>query len=400
MPRHVTDAPVQRRSRSNEEDAAADFDPDAFRRQSTMLHDDGASGMTRATSYNRGGARPPTMIEQKLANAPASYAQPPVPSHPYGYGGYGYGGFQPGQVVAAYTPTTVNSANPFFNGYADSPAGTPVSGAHYDAGYDAHGNMLSRRPSSGSAPVLSRTASLASKPVPEPPADPHYVDVSRASVTPYQAAQYVEISRQLNAPPPPALPLAAVHEDTERAPEYAEHLPASPAKGVAPLDLKPQVLFDAPQHLGAPHAQPTPRESAFPESPFADPHMGAQQPARAPRRPSEEDLPTPPPAFAAAGEHGRVASIPPMLPEIQLQRGSFSPASADFPVAPSSVRPSPSSFSTAFDIPTPPPGAHFPESPAPAPSAHAPAPVRGGAVQKRPDTVYTMYDDEDAYGGM
>ena len=357
-----------------------------------MLADDAgmSGGMARAMSYNH--ARPPTMIEQRLANGPASYGAGSMASHPYGYGAYNQGGFQPGQVVQAYTPTTANSANPFFNAYGDSPVGSPVSVAPYDSQFDAHGNLnlIARHPSNGSSTVLSRNTSVASKAVPDLPADQqHYVDMSRSSVTPFQAAQYVEISRALNTTPPHALPLAAVHEEDM---DYAQDVPLPPAKDTAPLDLQPQIIFDTAQHLAVP-GQPTPHESSFPESPFADPTMAAEQAQHTPRRPSEDSVLQPPAAAFAGAERERITSIPPTLPEIHLQERAFSPVTLDFPDAPASVRPSPSPFSTAFSIPSPPPNAHFPESPAPAPAA-------GGASRaaaKRPEAVY---DDEDAYGGM
>ena len=365
--------------------------------------DDDMSGMSRAMSYNHG-ARPPTMIEQKLANAPASYGAPSMPSHPYGgYGrGYEQGGFQPGQIVQPYSPATANSANPFFNAYGESPMGSPVSVAPYDSQYDAYGNVIARQPSNGSSAVLSRHTSATSKAVPEPPtgADGQYVDMSRSSVTPYQAAQYVEISRQLNTTPPQALPpLSAVNEDAEFDHHYQTHAVQDTTQ---PLDLQAQqqVLFEASQHLGVP--QPTPRESSFPESPFADPTMAAEQAQHIPRRASEESLPPMPPAPAFMSEQReRITSIPPTLPEIHLQERAFSPVTADFPIAPSSVRPEPSPFAASFDIPSPPPDAHFPAA-VPAPAAPAPA-VRaqvGASGAKRPDTVYTLYDDDDAYGGM
>ena len=91
----------------------------------------------------------------------------------------------------------------------------------------------------------------------------------------------------------------------------------------------------------------------------------------------------------AKEERERMTSIPPTLPEIHLQERAFSPVTLDFPDAPASVRPSPSPFSTAFeDIPTPPPARTSLRT------LPRPAPLR---LRRRPETVY---DDEDAYGGI
>ncbi|KAI0701144.1 hypothetical protein C8T65DRAFT_697137 [Cerioporus squamosus] len=388
---------VRRSRRNSDDDDGNDFDPDAFRRQSMMLPEDGATGMARAMTYNRGGARPPTMIEQKLANGPVSYNPPQMPAHPYGYSSYNT--FAPGQIV---TPTTVNSANPFFSPYGESPMASPVSSVPvYESAYDARGNPVSRAPSTVSSAILSRhTSTSSNKPLPEPAAEAQYVDLSRSSVTPFQAAQYAEISRRLNTTPPQPLPLSAVAEEFD----HAQEVIVAPAHEVEPLELQPQMSFDEGQRL---NVQPTPRESSFPESPFADPNMPnmvAEQSQHIPKRDSTDSfLQAPEPLFTTKE---RITSIPPTLPDLQIEHRPFSPVSLDFPVAPSSVHATPSPFSTSFSIPTPPPNAHFPEARVPSPVAEpapAPAPAqrtpRVPAAQ-RPDTVYTIYDEEDAYAGI
>ena len=366
-----------------------------------MLPDDGASGMARAMTYTRGGARPPTMIEQRLANAPVSYSPAPMQSHPYN--NYpSYNSFSPGQVV---TPTTMNSANPFFSQYSESPMASPVTSVPaYDSAYDAQGNPISRHPSVSSTAVLSRHTSAASnKPLPDPAGDAQYVDMSRSSVTPFQAQQYAEISRRLNTTPPQALPLGAVAEEYDQGHEVA--IPVPVAKEVEPLELQPQMSFDEGQRLTV---QPTPRENSFPESPFADPTMAAEQRQHIPQRDSGDSfLQAPEPAFAKENERERerITSIPPTLPDIQIEQRPFSPVTIDFPAVPSSVHATPSPFSTSFSIPSPPPNAHFTENQnrAPSPVTEAPPAARAPAVtpiSKRPDTVYTLYDEEDAYGGI
>ena len=54
-------------------------------------------------------------------------------------------------------------------------------------------------------------------------------------------------------------------------------------------------------------------------------------------------------------ERERITSIPPTLPDIQIEQRPFSPVTIDFPAVPSSVHATPSPFSTSFSIPSPPP---------------------------------------------
>ena len=85
-----------------------------------------------------------------------------------------------------------------------------------------------------------------------------------------------------------------------------------------------------------------------------------------------------------------------------MNERSFSPVTMDFPIAPSSVQPSP--LSAAFTLPSPPIEAHFPTSPSPAnpdtPTVPVMRPAKQVTQEKRPDTTYTLYDDDDAYGGI
>lgn len=356
-------------------------------------------------TVNRGGStpRPPTMIERKMANTPVSYDIPAM-AHPYGYAGaYGQPSFSPGQIITPgpYTPTTVNSANPFFAPYGESPIGSPVSVAPYDSAYNEQGQFVSRQPSNGSTAILSRQPSSAAVPASQPAEGAQYVDLSRSSVTPFQAAQYAEISRRLNTNPPEALPASQVAEVAEELAEHDEPAPVPIPKPVEPLELQPSISFDESQHLTV---QPTPRESSFPESPFADPTMSFHE-DQLEHAPERDSFPQPPsPTFSSSS---RVTSKPPTLPEIQIQQRPFSPVSLDFPLVPSTPRAVPSPLASTFSMPSPPPDAHFPESPAAAaaPAAAAPAPVPRSQVtpvpmSKRPDTVYTLYDEEDAYAGI
>ena len=75
----------------------------------------------------------------------------------------------------------------------------------------------------------------------------------------------------------------------------------------------------------------------------------------------------------------------------------------EFTLAPGATRPAPapSPLASSYTLPTQPADAHI--------ANKAPQTLAETALQprlqrdepaKRPDTVYTMYDDEDAYGGI
>ena len=118
----------------------------------------------------------------------------------------------------------------------------------------------------------------------------------------------------------------------------------------------------------------------------------------------EVPLPTP-----IMFEQTRISSNPPTLPEIRVPERSFSPAaSLELPI-PLSARESPSPFSVEFsDVRTPPPaGLKFTSSPlaTSTPTSAEPTVIPSdqkaeAKSSKRPDTVYTLYDEEDAYGGF
>lgn len=212
-------------------------------------------------------------------------------------------------------------------------------------------------------------------------ADPHYTDLSRSSVTPFQAAQYAEITEKLGAPMSSVL--SAVPEERQAA--VSDNL-AVPS-------------HDDPSTQG---------ENTRTESPFAD-AAAVQQPIDNPSDESMDDeLPLPSPS---AFQQTRIASLPPTLPEIYVPE-HFSPvASLEFPV-PLSVRNSPSPLSAEFsDLRGPPPTteSYYKSSPlatstpvqAQAQATVIPRePKTDGAPTNRRDTVYTVYDEEDAYGGI
>lgn len=394
---------VQRRSRRDKDD---DFSADAFRRQSVMLPDPDAPVVP-----DRGfAARPPSMIQQRLGQGgPISFDQ-----HPYAgnNGYYGYGeqpSFNPGQVVAmpgqpmppqAWTP---DSSRPFFAPMGESPMGSPVSVAPYDSQYDANGQFvrqpspgpnefLNRQPSNGPNQFLERQPSygaaveLARQPsygpgtvMPPPPpvgmaldAPDHsrYVDLNRSSVSPFQAEQYAEISHQLNTAPPMPLPTPMVAAAAEEA-------------FIKEDEYVPEVTTPRPLNLPA---QP-------PKSPTDSPFNDAEA----------DDLPRAPSPTFSRKTH--VDSMPPMLPQ-----RSFSPVTIDFPMNASPAHAAPSPLATSVAMPSAPAEAYLgngPASPQDAPHTGIPdnhqaipRPGNNSASGARPDTVYTMYDDDDVYGGI
>ncbi|KAF8273145.1 actin-domain-containing protein [Lactarius quietus] len=302
----------------------------------------------------------------------------------YGATNYSQNSFSPGQVV---TPT---SANPFFSPYAQDIMVSPVSSTvpeYHDpprSGQPAFPpQALTRESSNGMDPVaVARQNSVTGGPfnpvVSSPDAtDPQYTDLSRSSVTPFQAAQYAEITEKLGAP-------------------------MSSVLGAVPEE--PQAVTTDNMEVPSDEVPSTPAESTDAESPFTD-VVAVQQPID---DELEDDSPLPSPN---AFQQTRIASLPPTLPEISVPERSFSPvASLEFPV-PLSVHNTPSPFSVEFsDARGPPPNmSNYKSSPlatfAPL-QAQAEAtviprePKSEAAPTTRPDTVYTVYDEEDAYGGI
>jgi len=287
------------------------FDSDVFRRQSRMLHDE-PQVVPDSNNDSPFAPRPPTMIERRMNSTPVSN----MGGHPYGpgpaYGGYndysaGYDqpGFSPGQVF----PHHQSYGDSYMDSPMSAPMSPPMSVSHGDVGAEqSRSAYLSRQPPTNDPALTDNNG--------------HYVDLSRSSVTPFQAAQYEEIHRRLNMPP------------------------AAPVLGSLAEDEYPQKEL-APQG----------------PSPFADP--------------SEVMLPPPSPAHS---NRDRIDSNPPKLPELNPP---MSPVYALHPT-PAEVLRKKSEVSTAG----------LPAAPAPAYVA------RPNLNQKRPDTVYTIYDDEDAYAGI
>ncbi|KAF9233853.1 hypothetical protein BU15DRAFT_79711 [Melanogaster broomeanus] len=227
-----------RRQRNRDID---DFDPDAFKRQSAMLIDE-------PVQYN---PRPPTMIERHNAS-PALAAQ-------VGYGGqnfYGnYGGHdQPASYATGEIMQHTGSPPP-------QPYGQPPMG--YSSYNDPQ--QLSRQPSNPA--YINRQPSAAPSYGPPPvPVDPNYADLNRSSGTPFQAAQYADISRHLSA-----------HDPKEQVAQPVGPLP-NPFEGSSegdtqtPAATSPEVHSEPTSGTAAPTSEaPAPEAPAQPRQNIIDP---------------------------------------------------------------------------------------------------------------------------------
>ncbi|GLB41574.1 hypothetical protein LshimejAT787_1001740 [Lyophyllum shimeji] len=390
---------IMKRQRDKDDNSAAAFNASDFRRSAVLMNDPPTHDETVERGFN---PRPPTMIQRKLASpAPTFGTQYGAPG-PYGaldgaeYGNmdqYGqYQSFAPGQVINAMSPpVSATSAHPMYHNPAYgqspfSPIGSPVSamGPGYDGG---PAPVLTRQPSSATQPSRQLSAgSVHGQPYPDQAnlsAPNEYVDLDRSSVTPFQAAQYAEISQRLNTPVPAGLDTPAVAQFVQSGNGGAPPVPANDSS--------------------SPFADPVP---------FIPAALLAGGGAAANTRPTSADSVTQAldnfPAPPSPAHSTRVDLAPPMLPEIKLESRV---ASYDFPT---SVRESPLDNVTK-DFMKSPLGSQFPATPSPLASSFeiasppaaatsypaAPVPeVKAEAKQeqkKRPDTVY---DDDDAYGGI
>jgi hypothetical protein len=311
------------------------------------------------------------MIEHHLKSMPSPLSRQATMPNTYSNNGYGndYGApeydqspFYPGDIV---TPT---SSNPFISPYTQDVMVSPVSSNVPDYHVASH-------PTSPLAPqALTRSSSstnqatvIGQNSIPGGPhspmvsspndTDPQYVELSRSSVTPSQGMQYEEITKKLHAPMSSVM--TTVTEES--------HDEDPPIESVNVDSGTEYQVIDAPSGSDV-------------EVPFPTPIMFEQT---------------------------RISSNPPTLPEIRVPERSFSPvASFELPV-PLSARESPSPFSVEFsDMRTPPPaGLKFTSSPlaTSTPTSIEPTVIphdQEAKSSKRPDTVYTLYDEEDAYGGF
>jgi len=336
-----------------------------------------------------GSPRPPTMIERHLNSMPSTLSSQPTMPNMYSNTGYGngYGAFEsdqssfyPGDIM---TPT---SSNPFISPYAQDVLVSPVSSSVPDYHVASHPTSpvsppqaLTRSSSSTNQAAVIRQNSIPGGPhspmVSSPnDTDPQYVELSRSSVTPSQGIQYEEITKNLHAP------MSSV------------------------MATVPEESYDDITHNRMLTTDPSLRDEVSLKE-FADVDSGTEQVVDASSG-LDIEVPLPTPIMF---EQTRISSNPPTLPEIRVPERSFSPvASLELPV-PLSARESPSPFSVEFsDVRTPPPaGLKLTSSPLATSTPESaeltiiPRDQKTEAKSfKRPDTVYTLYDEEDAYGGI
>lgn len=434
----------QRRSkkRKEERENANAFDPADFRRSAIMMHDPPTHDDTVSRGFN---PRPPSMIERKLASPAPTYGphggmQPGMTYNPYGdhsQGQYGYGAgdnspygngmdhqaqYAPPHQMMNQTPTSLFSPS----AYGQSPFSpvtpggfvtrrTSAGSSNGHQGQEARESPFFTQPNSTAA-GLAAAAQYATYPTQpgthdhqhnQPTAANSYVDLDRSSVTPFQAQQYAEISRKLNTQVPTggaggqsSLRMQNITEDDDddfiAPPPPPQKYDVSPfADPTTPrgqqfsLDHQPQAQAQTPvQSQFQPQSQSQVQQQQQQQEQDEDDFSAGYYATATPTAPS---LP-------------RVTSIPPMLPEIHVQprvsvnvhgeggAGGFEfpnprfAQSGTFPVTPSPLA---SSFGDEVHAAV---GAGTPA--AVAAPASAPSQV---ALGKRPETVY---DPEDAYGGI
>ncbi|KAG8717288.1 hypothetical protein FRC08_007838 [Ceratobasidium sp. 394] len=347
-----------KRQRGNNDD----FDRQSYLRNSMMIPDDapgagrpviGTQAALALARANTVGPRPPTMIERK-----PTYGQP-SPSFAPGQ----VVSFEPGQVVSAHS----SSAG---HGYP-----SPMAFAGYTPPAEHHQSELSRRPSG--AQLLTRqptnggmydqgyqqNSSVGYSPDSYHAHDGYTYPMHPAaaergmiqSVTPFQAQQYAEITRQLEGQPADAG-------------NYSFH-PISP---VEPIGYAISEEPDEPRH-GSAQSQ----EKGLP-NPFDE------KPPRVPSTP-----PTLPPLGVDDGRLSRTGT--PIDPNPQHAHWSYD-AKAGQPGTRLSIAGMPTSGGT---LPTMPPAAYTREERAVVVGNGEAMPAHGNG--KRPVSIV---DEEDVYGGM
>ncbi|PCH36430.1 hypothetical protein WOLCODRAFT_140418 [Wolfiporia cocos MD-104 SS10] len=344
----------------------------------------GAVVDARQYDYGYHGQNPAQPVQRQPSNGAAQYLnqqqtqpQPPSPVHQNLTR-------QPsaGPVQSLYRQPSAGPAQ----GLQRQPSDIATSSL-YSQPSDLVAQLLNRPPSTGANQLLSRQPAPGN-PTSAAASDAHYVDLDRSSVTPFQAAQYSEISRQLNvqapqsaAPPTPEINvmteksgmLAPMSEPVSPAPPYAkdDQPPPSPSPS-GPFSDRAEVKVDGAEHLDAPEDEHSKRDS----------------------------FPLPLPNF---DDQPRVGSTPPILPEIQHYR-AFSPMAAEYPAASMSRSPQ----NASFNMLSPPPTARtarFSQGPAVVPASLLAAgrPLADSGTEagvRVPETAYTVHDNEDAYSGI
>ncbi|KAK0466824.1 uncharacterized protein EV420DRAFT_1474251 [Desarmillaria tabescens] len=404
-----------------------EFDASTFRRSAVLMHDPPPDS-ENDRPFN---PRPPSMLERRnhpmsfgmQYGAPGPVYAPPERSQAY----YDTG------MSRDYSPSpAANSANPLFAlamyRQADEtprPSPAPIDTSQYVYSHDLDDGPLpspvyglggptipasppANRASENTTASVPRSVATYDQSVYRPsmasstlPAN-DYIDVTRSSVTPFQAAQYVEIANRLATEVPQGLDTPAVNE-------YVHSRNASLATNGS----------------GTPPVVP-PKDGHYSQASTASPKRTSAQSQASVDIMKDLEFPTPPSPVLSTSSRYRVDSTPPTLPEISIDRGSVSqyslpisyrdstsstPTSSPFPgsgsgfpsgvsqtitvggkLGPQSRFPTtPSPLGNSFVMTSPPAEGdrQLPSSPTPS-SPTIP-------VAKRPETIY---DADDAYGGI
>jgi len=256
----------------------------------------------------------------------------------------------------------------------------PRSDGHYYPSYDAAAGPARHLNYSASVFAMSQESG-GTYPSSE------YVDLRRTSVTPFQAAQYAEISKRLNTEVPNGITSA----------EYARA--QEKRSSLAVLATEERSPFDDPIPSSLRPAEAV-RNSMI-DRPFSVESHSTMFVAQ------EFDFPEPPSPALTVASRFRVDSTPPKLPEIDVDsrvsvHSSLGSESAGGLLSAKGAGPrsplAPSPLATSFAVPSPSPeNVPLPTTPTVATSAGA----AGSAVStKEPRRPETVYDPEDAYGGI
>ncbi|KAG6878888.1 hypothetical protein C0992_006901 [Termitomyces sp. T32_za158] len=389
---------LNRQRKRNDEISAAAFNANDFRRSAILMEDPPTHDETVQRGFN---PRPPTMIERRLASpAPTFGAQYVTPGPVMGSPDYGYNQYQaygPTETMPPNSATAMLNNSPYPNTVYPNPVyvqppfspiatsvGTNFNEEHHNAAVLTRQSSNGSRASSAQGPARHPSDELSHGGLTSPKQS-EYIDLNRSSVTPFQAAQYTEISQKLGTQVPSGLTNPSANATIQHS-NINEIAPPLPMKDNEPSS-----------------------------SPFSDPiHGQFSHPGEVSPRPSADsvsrqidDFPVPP---SPVHSHiSRADSVPPMLPEISM--GSR-PSSYNFPA---SDRGSYIPNNTTKEYSKSPLGTLAPATPSPLASGVSVSPPQPTATSssdaapltprqnkfdvpaKRPDTVY---DDQDAYGGI
>ncbi|KAJ7797499.1 hypothetical protein B0H14DRAFT_2910839 [Mycena olivaceomarginata] len=337
-----------RRRRPTED--AINFDPGTFRRSAMLMTDPPTHQETVERGYNP--ATPPAMVERRPIYTQASFDN----------------------TVGINSPTS-GSQLVFQAPYSPITAGPNVSSPV--SAYDHHSWGA---PNAAPVPVLTRNTSGSSAHSahsaagtlhsPPPQNETEYLDLERGtSVTPYQAEQYVEISKRLNTEVPRGLDTPTVSQIDD--PFADDDAKEEQAQEVDALPMVQDMSFPAP---------PSPVHTS------SSRYARDSQPPTLPEIVLQSRVSVTS-AYLSDSAPGTPGAGQTVFMNAQVGKSPF----AESPMGSSRFPVTPSPLASSFSVPSPPAAAvSFP-------AEHAQARPEA----KKRQTVYsTVYDEEDAYGGM